>query len=309
MQKRLVILLVFVCIVFLWVNRSRVMEGFQTATPSLTGKEVKQIFDDFILSVVKEYQLMSELKSKDMRIENLMKLLAGTINDLNREYPSNIESIMKFPYQLFPRVKSDDIFIIKDYLIRPVGQVDSNTPLAPATAIDLDLFVRRTEAFKLFLTTRFNLLPSETKQEFNSIFMNLNNTMNDSIQNTNEFKKQIGSMKPETIPVLKRMLYLDMVFFSAGKFIWPPELANKPTGPIQTENLPIPKRTITAITETVQTKLTPDATGKAPICPSCPPPAKPCPVPPEGKKYSETVRDLLIENALVKAYGGEYLLG
>jgi hypothetical protein len=285
------------------------LEGFQAATKSLTGNEVKQTYDDFILSVVKEYQLMSELKSKDMRIENLMKLLAGTINDLNREYPSNIETIMKFPYQLFPMVKIDDIILIKDYVIRPVGQVDSNNPLAPATTVDLDLFVRRTEAFKLFLTNKFNLLPRETKTEFGGIFTNLTNSINDSIQNTNEFKKQIGSMKPETIPVLKRMMYLDMVFFSAGKFIWPPELATKQTGPIQTENLPIPKRTITAITETVQTKLTPDATGKAPICPSCPPPPKPCPVPPEGKKYSETVRDLLIENALVKAYGGEYLLG
>ncbi len=317
MQKRLVILLVFVCLALVWANRSDSMEGFAVAkakttppnTTPLTGKVVKQSYDDFILSVVKEYQLLSELKSKDTRVEKLMKGLAENINDFNRDYPSNVEGIMNFPYKQFPMVKDADLLLVKDYLIRSVGQVDSKKPLEPATVADLDLFVNRTQAFKLFINNKFKLLPNETKTQFNTYFNNFNSMTDNSIKNTNEFKKQIGSMKPETIPVLKRMLYFDMMNLSAGRFIWPPELASKPTGPIQTNNLPIPKSTLKAVTETIQVKTTPGPNGKAPICPSCPPPAKPCPVPPEGKKYSETVRDLLIENALVKAYGGEYLLG
>ena len=94
-----------------------------------------------------------------------------------------------------------------------------------------------------------------------------------------------------------------MILYSAGNFVWPSDIQGKPTGPIQTDNLPIPKTGLNGLTNALQEQTTPTPSGAAPICPPLP---APCPVPPEGKKYSETIRDLLIENAMVKAYGGTY---
>jgi hypothetical protein len=310
MQKRLVLLLVFVCIVFLWLNQSRAIEGFKAAANAIqksapmTAKDAKEMFDEYILSYVKEYQLLAEMKSKDMRVENMMKLMADDINNLNRDYPSFLEKNQGFPWSSFPMITKEDVKILKEFAIRTVGQVDSKKPLEPATVADLDLFINRLQSLQLFITTKFNLLPRETRDTFQTEFKNLNETIKICIKYTQEFKKTVGSMKSSNIPVLKRFNYMNMFTLAPGKFMWPPELANKQTGPIQTANLPIPKSGVNGLANALQQSTTATPSGTAPICP---PPPKPCPVPPEGKKYSETVRDLLIENALVKAYGGTYL--
>jgi hypothetical protein len=310
MQKRLVLLLVFVCIVFLWLNRSRAIEGFKAAanavqkSPPMTAKDAKEMFDEYIISYVKEYQLLSEMKSKDIRVENMMKLMADDINNLNRDYPSFVEKNQGFPWSSFPMITQNDMKILKDFAIRTVGQVDSKKPLEPATVADLDLFINRLQSLHLFITNKFTLLPRQTRDTFETQFKNLNETIMTCIKYTQEFKKTVGSMKPSNIPVLKRFNYMNMFTLAPGKFMWPPELASKPTGPIQTANLPIPKSGVNGLANALQQSTTATSSGTAPICP---PPAKPCPVPPKGKKYSETVRDLLIENALVKAYGGTYL--
>ena len=310
MQKRLVLLLVFVCIVFLWFNRSSITEGFKAGMNiaekpiPLTVTDVKEIFDEFILSNVKEYQTLADLKSDDPRAINLMKVLADDINSMNSSYPSFQENIKTFPYESFPMISKKDLLLVKDSLIRTVGQVDSKKPLEAATKPDIDIYTARLQAFQLFMNNKFNLLPRETRDALETIIMTVNQTMNDSLKYADELKKTIGSTSPLKIPVLKRMIYLHMILYSAGNFVWPSEIQSKPTGPIQTDNLPIPKTGITGLTNALQEQTTPTPSGAAPICP---PPPEPCPIPPEGKKYSETVRDLLIENALVKAYGGTYL--
>ncbi len=315
MQKRLVLLIVFVWISFIVFNRAHFVEGFKVAASTLQkssplhAKNVKEIYDDFVLSYVKEYQTLAEVKGKDTRAETLLKIMTDDINRMNREYPSVQESIQTFPYTQFPMISKEDLLVVKDFLVRTMGQVDSKKPLEPATNADLGIFTARLQALQTFLQTKFNLLPRETRDTFRTKFESLTKTMQDSLKYTNEYKKVIGSTNALKIPILKRMNYFYMILFSAGNFVWPSELAKKPTGPIQTDNLPIPKTGLNGLTAALQGKMTITSNGKAPICPSCPPPAKPCPVPPEGKKYSETVRDLLIENAMVKAYGGTYLYG
>ena len=310
MQKRLVLLLVFVCIVFIWLNQSRVMEGFKAATnaiqksPPMTAKDAKEMYDEYIVSYVKEYQLLKEMNTKDIRVVNMMKLMADDINTLNRDYPSFVEKNQGFPWTSFSMITKEDGKVLKDFAIRTVGQVDSKKPLEPATVADLDLFLNRLQALQLFITTKYNLLPRETRDSFQTNFKNLMETIKSCIKYTQDFKKTVGSMNPLKIPVLKRFNYMNMFTLAPGKFMWPPELTNKPTGPIQTDNLPIPKSGMKGLTTALQQSTTATPSGIAPICP---PPPKPCPVIPKGKKYSETVRDLLIENALVKTYGGTYL--
>lgn len=304
MQKRLVILLVLVCVIFLWMNRSRVIEGF-TSTP-LTAKDVKQTYDEFVLWFVKEYQTLLELKSKDSRVTNSLKQLAEEINTMNRDYPTMQEQIQSFPYAQFPMIKKEDILLLKNTLLRTVGEPNSTKPIEPATKPQLELFIARLRAFQQVLKNKFALLPRETRTSYQTQFTNLNKMIDESIKYTTDYSKVIGSADPTKIPVLGRMNYFYMIPFSASNFIWPPELATKSTGPIQTNNLPIPKTGLKGLAKSLQEQTTVAASGKAPICPSCPPQR---PIPPEGKKYSETIRDLLIENALVKAYGGELLLG
>ena len=310
MQKRLVLLLVFVCIIFIWLNRSRAIEGFKAAanivqkSPPMTVKDAKEMYDEYIISYVKEYQLLTEMKTKDIRVVNMMKLMADDINNLNRDYPSFVEKNQGFPWTSFPMITKEDGKVLKDFAIRTVGQVDPNKPLEPVSVADLDLFINRIQSLQLFITNKFNLLPRETRDTFQTQFQNLNETIKSCIKYTQEFKKTVGSMNSLKIPVLKRFNYMNMFSLAPGKFMWPPELTNKPTGPIQTDNLPIPKSGVKGLTNALQQSTTATPSGVASICP---PPPKPCPVPPEGKKYSETVRDLLIENALVKAYGGTYL--
>lgn len=309
MQKRLVILLVLVCIALFWVNRSRFIEGFQSPSTPVTAKDAKEILDEYILSFVKEYQTLSQLKSKDSRVENLMKMLTEDINNMNRTYPEDIEGLQTFPYQQFPMIKKEDLVLIKNMLVRTIGDPNASNPIQPATKPQLELFVARTRAFQEFLKNKFALLPTETRNSLQTSYSLMNMIFNESIKYSSEYAKVIGSVDPSKIQILGRMSYIYMIPFSASNFIWDPMLSTKPTGPIQTNNLPIPSSNMTALTSNLQEQTTVAPSGKAPICPSCPPPPKPCPVPPEGKKYSETVRDLLIENALVKAYGGELLLG
>lgn len=309
MQKRLVILLVLVCIIFVGLNHSRVLEGFSTKQTSFNAKDVKEIYDEFVLWFVKEYQTLSELKSKDSRVEKILKQLSEEINTMNREYPSLQEQIQKFPYTQFPMIKKEDIVLLKNTMLRTIGEPNSTKPIEPATKPQLELFVARIRAFQQVLKNKFAFFPRETRNSLQTQFMNLNKMFDESIKYTTDYTKVIGSADPTKVQILDRMNYFYMIPFSASNFIWPPELASKPTGPIQTNNLPIPKTGMKGLANSLQEQTTITASGKAPICPSCPTQSKPCPVPPEGKKYSETIRDLLIENALVKAYGGEYLLG
>lgn len=313
MQKRLVLLLVFVCILFLFINQGGIHEGFRVATDivkpkvPITAKYVKQMLDDVILTTVKEYQTLTEMKSQDIRVQNSMKALAIDINQMNQDYPTIEDTIQGFPFESVSMISEDDIKILKDFIVRTAGQVDPQKPLEPVTVADIDLFINRLLSLSLLIQNKTKLLPNEIKEGIRTIQTSFETTVAEVIKNTRELKQSLGSMKPANIPVLKRFSYVYVFMLAQSKYVWSPEVTNKPTGPIQTHNLPLPKSAIQELKDTLQQQ---NAVALPSATPSiCPPQAKACPVPPKGKKYSETVRDLLIENALVKAYGGTYLYG
>jgi len=298
MRKLLVILLVL-AIVFLAFVYFRQIEGFvngNTITP-FTKEAVQELLDNMTLEYLAYYDSLINLNSKDPRILNRIQMIASDINVLNDQYPAITYRLEQTPFDYYKMLGMDDLKIIKDFITRKVGITPSADLAKPADLGDIDLISNRLNSFFGFLQQKAPL----AKMKLPDTSGPLVRTM---LENLLKLKLKVGSMKPEDIPLLKSDMYWIALNLAKSNFVPPPELINAPPIQIKTENLPVPAAPLKEIQKALAKTETKVATPVS-VCPPdkvCPP-EKVCPKcpPPEGRKYSELVKNLLIEDALVAA--------
>lgn len=298
MRKLLVILLVL-AVAILAIVYFRKTEGFanvNTVTP-LTKESVQELLDNMTLEYLAYYDSLVNLKSKDPRILNRIQMMASDINILNDQYPAITYRLEQTPFDYYKMVGLEDLKIIKDFITRKVGIIPSADLTKPADLADIDLVSNRLKSFFGFLQQKAPLVKMKLPDNASSLVRTM-------LENLLKLKLQVGSMKPEDVPVLKSDNYWIALNLAKSNFVAPPELLNKPPIQIKTENLPVPAAPLKELQKAIAKTDTKVATP-ASICPPATvcPPEKICPKcpPPEGRKYSELIKSLLIENALVAA--------
>ena len=298
-MRKLLVLLLVLALAFLAFVYFRKTEGFanpNTITP-LTKDSVQGLLDSMTLEYLAYYESLVNLKSKDPRILNRIQGIASDINILNEQYPAITYRLEQTPFDFYKMIGLEDLKIIKDFITRRVGITPSPDLTKPADLADIDLVSNRLKSFFGFLQQKAPLAKMKLPDNAGPLVRTM-------LENLLKLKLKVGSMKPEDVPLLKSDMYWDALALAKSNFVPPPELVNAPPIEIKTENLPVPEPPLKEIQKALAKTETKVATPVS-VCPpekACPP-EKVCPKcsPPEGRKYSELVKNLLIEDALVAA--------
>ena len=300
MRKLFVLLLVSAIVLFAVYSFGRVKEGFATTTSTpLNAENVKSIVDSVIIDYVGHYQKLFDLKSEDIRVKNRLQMIATDINVLNEQYPMIEYTIENLDYTPFKMLSLDDLKIVKDFLLRRVGTIGTTSLTMPADLADVDLMSNRLNSFYGFLQQKVPLAKQKLPDWVGPM-------VRTTLENLRNLKFKITTMKPEEIPLFASDFYYNALSFANANFVFPPNIVNGPPIEIKTNNLPIPSAPLRVLAKEIKKEggLSPvviEEKPKKPIveCPTCPKCPK-CPLP-ESKKFSEIVKELLVEDSIINA--------
>jgi hypothetical protein len=304
MRKLFVLLLVSAIVLYIVYSFGRVKEGFATTTSTpLNAENVKSTVDSVIIEYVGHYQKLFDLKSEDIRVKNRLQMIATDINVLNEQYPMIEYTIENLDYTPFKMLTTDDLKIVKDFLLRSVGTstVGVTNFTKPADLADIDLMSNRLKSFYGFLQQKVPL----AKQKLPDWVGPMVRTM---LENLRNLKFKITTMKPEEVPIFASDFYYNALSFANANFVFPPNIVNGPPIEIKTNNLPIPSAPLRVLEKEIKKEVAlapvsieekPTKPVACPTCPTCPKCPK-CPLP-ESKRFSEIVKELLVEDSIINA--------
>jgi hypothetical protein len=297
MQKLIVGILVFALALLLWFGTSpSASEGFADPRTPLTNEAVLKLVNDAIIEYVDAYQKLKAVKSDDPRVKGRLQVMADDINVLNEQYPAIEYTITQHDFKKYTMLFLEDLKAVKDFFTTRVGLYTVSSPTAPADLAEIDAMSNRIQAIYGYIQQKIPLAQQRLPD-------NANGLVRQTLENLLKLKLRFGTLPQTEIPLFKSDLYWTAVNLAKENFVFPPTLLNKPLTEIKTENLPLPMSPLKLIQKEAQAK----PIGPAPTvcppqtpCPTCPDCPK-CP-PPEGKRYSELIKDLLIEGDLLREF-------
>lgn len=300
MRKLIVGLFVFALLLVLWLGTATSSEGFADTRTLLTADNVLQLVKDVIIDYVDSYQKLKALKSDDPRIKGRLQMMAEDINILDDQYPAIEYTIQQTDFKKYPMLRLEDLQLVKTFLTTRVGIYTVTDLKTPADLGEIDLLSSRIQSIYSLIQQKIPLAQQRLPD-------NANTVVRSTLDNLLKLKLRFGTLPQSEIPLLKSDLYWTAVNLAKDNFVFPPDLLNKPLIEVHTANLPLPIAPLKLIQKEVQKA---EATSTTPITPTVCPPQTPCPKcpdcpkcpPPEGKRYSELIKDLLIEGDLLREF-------
>jgi hypothetical protein len=300
MRKLIVGLFVFALLFVLWMGTSPwAPEGFADARTPLTVENVLKLVNDTIIEYVDAYQKLKSVKSDDPRVKGRLQVMAQDINVLNEQYPAIEYTIQQYDFSKVPMLSLEDLKLVKDFFTTRVGLFTVNVLTTPADLAEVDVMSNRIQSIFGFIQQKIPLAQQKLPANANII-------VRQTLENILKLKLRMGSLPASEIPLFKSDLYWTATNLAKDNFVFPPDLLNKPLIEVQTQNLPLPVSPLKLIQKEAQ-KQPQIETPPVSVCPPPPPPPPPCPEcpkcpPPEGKRYSELIKDLLIEGDLLREF-------
>jgi hypothetical protein len=299
--KILILLVVFLTAILLhFIMRKQ--EGFQTRTP-LTKENVQALLDSAVQDIVSNYQKLKTDSENvnDKRIKYRLVDIGNLINLVNLQYPEIQYKIETYNYSSVQMISLEDLKLIKDFLLAPIG---IQTPKMITDSIDisdLDIFTRRFQSLVGILQQKLAFV-----QGSSSLVNQMNQFAQSILTNMRKLKLDLPTLKPQDIPVLKIDLFYYVLSFAASNFIYSEETMNSSIPVLQLGNLPagksITSKIINAVTPTAPTAPTAPTTPTAPTAPTAPTtPTAPIPSTPTGMKFSELVKTLMTYGPITEA--------
>lgn len=281
---------VFLLAMFLHMFLTR-KEFFADATTPLDKTNVQKLLDDTVLDLLATYQKLKDSKSTDTRVKVRISAYTDLLNQLNANYLMFKYAIQQFDYKSVSMITLENLQLVRQYLTNTMATVAPADVATPVDLPDLDQYTRRTTGFYNFLNQKLPLVGLKFPAELDSTTMQLLETMRN-------LKRDLPTMKPADIPLLKTDLYLFVFVFAKNKFVVPTDVDLNKIPDLDTTNLPSAGNPFSKLADTL-----------AGPPPPVPPPVTPTPLPTSaptglgtpapvtpsssGLKFSELVQSLL----------------
>lgn len=265
----------------------RKQEGFQTRTP-LTKENVQALLDSAVQDIVSNYQKLKTDSENvnDKRIKYRLVDIGNLINLVNLQYPEIQYKIETYNYSSVQMISLEDLNLIKDFLLAPIGIQTPKIITDSVDISDLDIFTRRFQSLVGILQQKLAFV-----QGSSGLVNQMNQFAQSILTNMRKLKLDLPTLKPQDIPVLKIDLFYYVLSFAASNFIYSEETMNSSIPVLQLGNLPAAKSITTQIVKIISPPAPSQAPAPAPT-PSAPV-APVAPTTPTGMKFSELVKSLM----------------